>query len=38
VINGGESVVVFLFRNNNLGTQSLNFSRVVLTGHFVDVN
>jgi hypothetical protein len=36
VVTEGESLLVFLFRNNNLGTQSLNFSRIVLTGHLVD--
>lgn len=35
VINQGESVLVFVFRNNNLGSQSLNFTRLVLTGHLI---
>jgi hypothetical protein len=38
VVNEGESVLVSLIRNNNLGGQEFNFSRVVLTGHLVDVN
>lgn len=37
VISAGESMTVFLFRNNNLGSASLNFTRIVLTGYLVDV-
>jgi hypothetical protein len=36
LINPGDTVNVFLFRNNNLGSASLNFSRVVLNGYLVD--
>jgi hypothetical protein len=38
VVNPGESISVFLFRNDNLGSSSLNFSRIVLVGYLVDAN
>ncbi|MCW5965566.1 MAG: hypothetical protein KIT83_16130 [Bryobacterales bacterium] len=38
VLNPGEQVTVFVFRNNNLGTQALNFTRIVLVGYLVDAN
>lgn len=38
VMNTGETASLFLFRNDNLGSPSLNFSRVTLIGYFVDAN
>lgn len=38
VLSPGESLSLFIFRNNNLGSPSLNFSRVVITGYLVDAN
>ena len=36
LINPGETIGVFLFRNDNLGSGSLNFSKVTLNGYLVD--
>jgi hypothetical protein len=36
VVTPGESISIFLFRNDNLGSSGLNFSRIVLTGYLVD--
>jgi hypothetical protein len=36
VLSPGESLSLFVFRNNNLGSGSLNFSKISLTGFLVD--
>jgi hypothetical protein len=38
VVEPGETIQVFLFRNDNLGASSLNFSNVSLLGYLVDAN
>jgi len=38
VMNAGETATLFLFRNDNLGSSSLNFAKVTLIGYFVDTN
>ena len=34
----GESINIFLFRNDNLGSGSLNFARVTILGYLIDAN
>jgi hypothetical protein len=38
VVNPGETLNFFIFRNGNDGTSGLNFSRVVVNGYLVDAN
>jgi hypothetical protein len=38
VLEPGESIQVFLFRNDNLGSSSLNFSNISIAGYLVDAN
>lgn len=38
VLSPGESLSLFVFRNNNLGSSALKFSRIVVTGYLVDAN
>jgi hypothetical protein len=38
VVNAGESLNVFIFRNGNDGSSGLNFARIVVNGYLVDVN
>ena len=38
LINPGETIDVFLFRNDNLGSSGLNFARLALYGYLVDDN
>ena len=38
LMSAGEGITIFAFRNDNLGSSGLNFTRVVLTGYFVDIN
>lgn len=38
LVNAGEVISVFAFRNNNLGGPSLNFTKIALTGYLVDAN
>lgn len=35
-VSAGETLTMFLFRNDNLGSSALNFGRIALTGYFVD--
>jgi len=36
VLSPGESLSLFVFRNNNLGSSGLNFTKISLTGFLVD--
>jgi hypothetical protein len=36
LLNPGESIEVFLFRTDNVGSSSLNFARIGLIGYLVD--
>lgn len=38
VVNPGETIDLFLFRNDDVGSSAVNFSRVTLNGYFVDAN
>lgn len=38
MLNPGESIAVFLFRNDDLGSLALNFSNVRIHGFLVDAN
>lgn len=35
-VSAGETLTMFLFRNNNLGSAALNFGKIALTGFLVD--
>jgi len=37
-VNPGENITIFLFRNDNLGSGSLNFYKGTLIGYLVDAN
>jgi hypothetical protein len=38
LLEPGDVVNVFLFRNGNAGSSGLNFARVMLRGYLVDAN
>jgi hypothetical protein len=38
LLNPGESINLFVFRTDNLGSSALNFARASIIGYFVDAN
>lgn len=38
LLSSGQGVTMFVFRNDNQGNSSLNFTRLVLKGYLVDIN
>ena len=38
IVNPGETLHFFIFRNGNDGSAALNFTRVVVNGYLVDAN
>ena len=36
LLNAGEQISFFIFRNDNLGSAGLNFGKITLTGYLVD--
>lgn len=37
-MSSGETITIFVFRTDNLGSISLNFARISLVGYLVDAS